>query len=84
MEVAMSFLLSLRFLLTSTNRSGSKNASSMAYVHVPRSRRPKRLAGLSMSFSGRFFSINVSSLMFTFFFIRDTAVFRYTAGSIEP
>lgn len=47
----------------SASSRGSKNASSIAYVHVPRSRSPKRNAGLSKSFRGRCFRISVSSLM---------------------
>lgn len=61
--VATSFLWSLRFCLISASSRGSKNASSIAYVHVPRSRSPKRSAGLSKSFRSRCLRISVSSLM---------------------
>lgn len=61
--VATSFRWSLRFCLIKARSSGSKNASSIAYVHVPRSRRPKRTAGLSKSLRGCCCSISVNNLM---------------------
>lgn len=62
---AMALSLRSSFLLffTRARSKGSKNASSIAYVHVPRSLIPKRVAGLSKSFRGRCCSMSVNTRM---------------------